>query len=111
MKIDPKKNYKKPLYLLGIASLVGATALCGTGCGDDLQIAGDVPTTTTTELILEGEAQTVETEPVKPSETDEPVVLDGDVTICEPTPTPPVLEGGVSIDDGYYDENGAKVEK
>jgi len=105
MKIDPKKNYKKPLYLIGVASLVGVTALCGTGCGDDLQIAGDVPTATTTELILEGEAQTVETEP---SETDEPVALDGDVAICEPTPTPPVLEGGVPIDDGYYDENGNK---
>lgn len=87
MKIDPKKNYKKPLYLLGIASLVGATALCGTGCGDDLQIAGDVPTTTTTELILEGEAQTVETEP---TETEPPIELEGDVT----------------IDQDYYDENG-----
>lgn len=105
MKIDPKKNYKKPLYLIGVASLVGVTALCGTGCGDDLQIAGDVPTSTTTELILEGEAQTVETEP---SETDKPVALDGDVSISEPTPTPPVLEGGVAIDDGYYDENGNK---
>ena len=105
MKIDPNKNYKKPLYLIGVASLVGVTALCGTGCGDDLQIAGDVPTSTTTELILEGEAQTVETEP---SETDKPVALDGDVSISEPTPTPPVLEGGVAIDDGYYDENGNK---
>ena len=30
MKIDPKHDYKKPLYAAGIATLIGATALFGT---------------------------------------------------------------------------------
>ena len=33
MKIDPKHDYKKPLYAIGVATLIGATALFGTACG------------------------------------------------------------------------------
>ena len=69
MKIDPKHDYKKPLYAAGIATLIGATALFGTACGP--QIAGGM-TIAETEVQLEGEAQTVETEEV---------VLMGETTI------------------------------
>ena len=69
MKIDPKHDYKKPLYAAGIATLIGATALFGTACGP--QIAGGL-TIAETEVQLEGEAQTVETEEV---------VLMGETTI------------------------------
>ena len=69
MKITPAKNYKKPLYAAGIATLIGATALFGTACGP--QIAGGMDIVET-EVQLEGEAQTVETEEV---------VLMGEMTI------------------------------
>ena len=69
MKIDPKHDYKKPLYAAGIATLIGATALFGTACGP--QIAGGMDIVET-EVQLEGEAQTVETEEV---------VLMGETTI------------------------------
>ena len=69
MKIDPKHDYKKPLYAAGIATLIGATALFGTACGP--QIAGGI-TIAETEVQLGGETQTVETEEV---------VLMGETTI------------------------------
>lgn len=33
MKINPEHNYKKPLYAIGIAAAIGATAILGTACG------------------------------------------------------------------------------
>ena len=42
MKIDPKRDYKKPLYAIGAAALIGVTML-GTACGP--QISGDLQTT------------------------------------------------------------------
>lgn len=39
MKIDPKRDYKKPLYAIGAAALIGMTML-GTSCGP--QIAGEM---------------------------------------------------------------------
>lgn len=51
MKIDPKKNYKIPLYALGLASLVGTSLLC-TSCGP--LIAGEMsppPSAETSETI------------------------------------------------------------
>ena len=77
MKIDPKHDYKKPLYAAGIATLIGATALFGTACGP--QIAGGM-TLAETEVQLEGEAQTVETEEVviMGETTIDPNALDGE---------------------------------
>ncbi|MCR4729753.1 MAG: hypothetical protein K5881_02365 [Saccharofermentans sp.] len=74
MKIDPKHDYKKPLYAAGLATLIGATAVFGTACGP--QIAGGM-TIAETEVQLEGEAQTVETEEV---------VLMGETTIDPKAP-------------------------
>ena len=77
MKIDPKHDYKKPLYAAGIATLIGATALFGTACGP--QIAGGMDIVET-EVQLEGEAQTVETEEVviMGETTIDPNALDGE---------------------------------
>lgn len=68
MKIDPKHDYKKPLYAAGIATLIGATALFGTACGP--QIAGGMDIVET-EVQLEGEAQTVETEESEETDAEE----------------------------------------
>ena len=82
MKIDPKKDYKKPLYAAGIATLIGATALFGTACGP--QIAGGISIgETTTEVQLGGDAQTVETEEVElMGEFDIDDVQNNDETVC-----------------------------
>lgn len=54
MKITPSKDYKKPLYAIGIGAAIIATSL--TGCTDPknkLEYAGEVPSeveTTETEL-------------------------------------------------------------
>ena len=60
MKIDPKKNYKIPLYALGVASLVGTSLLC-TSCGP--LIAGEMspPPTEETSEVIESEITEEET--------------------------------------------------
>ena len=52
MKIEQKKNTKRPLYATGTAIL--ATTMIFSGC------SLTTPTTTTTELYLEGEPTTYE---------------------------------------------------
>ena len=79
MKITPSKDYKKPIYAIGLTTAVMALAV--TGCTNPFKkpvdLAGDVqiidPTTTTEEVVIDGE-----------------VALDGDV----------------SIDDGSYNKDG-----
>ena len=68
MKINPKHDYKKPLYAVGIATLIGSTALFGTACGP--QIAGGMDIVET-EVQLGGAAQTAETEAVEETEAEE----------------------------------------
>ena len=116
MKITPAKNYKKPLYAIGIAAALSMTAMATTGC---IGYAGEIQSTTAEteatqkdgtvdgktnktyckpdgddvvlagDVRLEGEA-TVETE----------VELDGDVIVnTDPVETDVRLDGGVSIDD------------
>lgn len=82
MKIDPKHDYKKPLYAAGLATLIGATALFGTACGP--QIAGGISIgETTTEVQLGGDTQTVETEEVElMGEFDIDDVQNNDETAC-----------------------------
>ena len=82
MKIDPKKDYKKPLYAVGVATLIGATALFGTACGP--QIAGGMTIAeSTTEVQLGGEAETVETEEVElMGEIDFDDVQNKEETVC-----------------------------
>ena len=106
MKITPAKDYKKPLYAVGLAATVMTMAV--TGC--------TVPATKSKErskntadyfymnmlggttlvgkepedVALAGDVQVVETD----------VYYDGETTIAEPdTETEPRLEGGARIDD------------
>ncbi|SDX60142.1 hypothetical protein SAMN02910264_00270 [Ruminococcaceae bacterium YAD3003] len=117
MKITPAKNYKKPLYAIGIAAALSMTAMATTGCigyagglettvqeTEETQKDGTVDGKTNKtyckpdgddvvlagDVRLEGEA-TVETE----------VELDGDVIVnTNPVETDVRLDGGVSIDEG-----------
>ena len=78
MKITPSKDYKKPLYAIGIAAAIAAVSL--TGCTDPGRIdyAGDISiaTTETDHVRLTGEV--ADTDPTE-------VELDGEVDIAEST--------------------------
>lgn len=73
-KIEPKKNYKKPLYAVGTLLLVGATAISGAGCGGPQPTT---PTTTTEEVILEGEMDISEPTEESTTETTEFKLVNG----------------------------------
>ena len=91
MKIDPKHDYKKPLYAIGVATLIGATALFGTACGSNENTGRTKSNRDTkpegTEVRLAGE------ETIDPGN----VELDGDVAVVETDPTDVELAGGETI--------------
>ena len=60
MKIDPKKNYKKPLYALGLVTLVGTSVLC-TACGPTLEGEATAPEMDETTEVVESEITEEET--------------------------------------------------
>lgn len=100
MKMNPQKNYRKPLYAIGAAALIAATSL--TGCGGDKKSVSR------------------RSDPTWPTQATEPI-LDGDVVIMgeadiyddddyEPLPEPEQkdyqdiednleIEGGVALYD------------
>ena len=84
MKIDPKHDYKKPLYAAGLATLIGATAVFGTACGP--QIAGGISIgETTTEVALAGETDGPEEDYVElagETTTDTTTFVDEDEAVC-----------------------------
>ena len=90
MKITPSKNYKKPLYAIGIAATIAAVSL--TGCTDPGRIdyAGDISiaTTETDHVRLTGEV--ADTDPTE-------VELDGEVDVTESarTTAKPVITAGI----------------
>ena len=108
MKIDPKKDYKKPLYAAGIATLIGATALFGTACGP--QIAGGISIgETTTEVQLGGDAQTVETEEVElMGEFDIDDVQNNDETVCSVETEPDESEETEAEEEAEEEETEAE---
>ena len=99
MKITQAKDYKKPLYAVGIAAAL--TALAVTGCGDNpgkpVDYAGDIQVVTEyskpdgdivelagdTDVYTEPTDETVETES-RYSDPDDKVCLDGGVEFYEP---------------------------
>ena len=120
MKIDPKHDYKKPLYAIGVATLIGATALFGTACGSnentgrtksnrdtkpegtEVRLAGE-ETIDPGYVELDGVVAVVETDP-----TD--VELDGDVAVVETDPTDVLLDGEAPVDEtGPVLSGGATV--
>ena len=69
MKITPSKNYKKPLYAIGIAAALTAAAI--SGCADPVvQVTGETTTSsapTETEVQLDGDVAIEQTETTKKS--------------------------------------------
>ena len=108
MKIDPKHDYKKPIYAIGVATLIGATALFGTACGPkdshgrikshkdskpeatEVELAGE-ETIDPGYIELDGDVAVVETD-----STD--VELSGEAPVDE---TGPILSGGATVADPY----------
>ena len=82
MKITPAKNYKKPVYAIGVATVLMAMSI--TGCTDPVKYDGDVAVDTdhTNQVDLAGAAD------IRPDETQYSKV-DGDN---------PVLAGEVELD-------------
>ena len=73
MKISPLKDYKKPLYAIGIAAAIAATAL--TGCGE-VEYAGTADTKPTeSQVELSGNVAMVPEETT--SETEKPLITAG----------------------------------
>ena len=81
MKIVPSKNYRKPLYAVGLAAVMLTTAV--TGCTDIVRTDGDTTCETTEEIALAGDVVVSTDGTTEPMETEEPVVLDGEVDVCE----------------------------
>lgn len=76
MRISPLKDYKKPLYAIGIAAAIAATAL--TGCGE-VEYAGTADTKPTeSEVELSGDVAMVPEETT--TETVKPLITDGIVS-------------------------------
>jgi hypothetical protein len=76
MRISPLKDYKKPLYAIGIAAAIAATAL--TGCGE-VEYAGTADTKPTeSEVELSGDVAMVPEETA--TETVKPLITDGIVS-------------------------------
>ncbi len=76
MRISPLKDYKKPLYAIGIAAAIAATAL--TGCGE-VEYAGTADTKPTeSEVELSGDVAMVPEETT--TETVKPLITEGIVS-------------------------------
>ena len=95
MKITQAKNYKKPLYAIGLAATIMAASVSGCtdpGKGPDYAGGMDVRPTETTEVQLDGEIAESITET---SETKS----EGETKIRPSMTTKVRLEGGAPIDD------------
>ena len=89
MKIVPVKNYKKPLYAVGVATCVVACAIAG--CKDPketeeiIELDGDVAIETSeTDVELDGDVAIETSETDGTDETSE-LILDGEVEVADPT--------------------------
>lgn len=103
MKIEPRHDYKKPLYIAGLTTMIGATMLLGTACGDDVAKKIDVRSGHNDPVVeLDGEAQIdPDVELMGETTVDPDVELSGDVAIIE---TEVDYEGGLEIDPEYIDD-------
>lgn len=116
MKIEPRKDYKKPLYMAGVATMIGATMLFGTACGEDTVKGLKVRSghAEIVEPILEGEAQPPELEGETTIDIDYEgdIQIDGEEDIAPPDETEEVeLDGDVVIvdDDDLQLEGGETI--
>ena len=108
MKITPAKNYKKPLYAIGVTAAVMAVAV--TGCTDPfspVRYAGgmqiETGETEGTKTVVKG----------KKIEQTEPVALAGDVAICTDETYDLILEGEAAVEPDWTepdtDDEGGPV--
>lgn len=111
MKITPAKNYKKPLYAIGVTAALMAVTV--TGCTDfSLGIKGGTKETEQVDLAGAADIRTDETTYCKKDADDEPVLagdvaIEGEIAVEEDDDTKminffetkPVLEGGAPIDE------------
>ena len=116
MKITPAKDYKKPLYAIGLATAILAASV--TGCTDPdskSKSRRHNHRTKHTEVQLAGEAQTVETDIEYGGETEvytdpttsEDLQIEGEMTVwTEPTDDDLRIDGGVQICPDYEVDGG-----
>ena len=110
MKITPAKDYKKPLYALGLATAIMAVAV--TGCTDPdskSKTRRHSHRTKHTEVQLAGDTQTVETDidyagdiSIEVPPTTDDLQLAGETEVwTDPTDDDLRLDGGVQICPDY----------
>lgn len=120
MKITQSRNYKKPLYAIGIAAAFTAVAVTGCGGSKPVEYAGELePMTETTDdagIARKGKTNTRETVPLYCKPDGDEVTLMGETTVdyegdvaeytdeTEPVNTnqstdPVTLDGGVEFAD------------
>ena len=114
MKITPAKDYKKPLYALGLATAIMAVAV--TGCTDPdskSKTRRHSHRTKHTEVQLAGDTQTVETDieysgdiDIEVPPTTDDLQIEGEMTVwTDPTDDNLRLDGGVQICPDYTVED------
>ena len=94
MKITQAKDYKKPLYAIGIAAAIVAASVSGCSDPNKINYAGEIDArpTETSEVRLDGEVADTSPETSETKTTSE--------TNKRPTMTTKViLDGGAPIDD------------
>ena len=91
MKLLQSRDYKKPLYALGLAAAIAVTV---TACGNEpIQLMGDTTTAETTEDVqLAGDGETtIDTDYTEPTDLTkydgDDVALAGDVEFFDPDAT------------------------
>ena len=105
MKIEPRHDYKKPLYAVGMTAILGATMLMGTACGDKVKTSLDVRSGSNKSVELDGATTIVEGEiaPEINYEGGETIYPDDDVELAGETAAPEddvELSGDVEIAEG-----------
>lgn len=126
MKITPAKDYKKPLYALGLATAIMAVAV--TGCTDPdskSKSRRHHHRTKHTEVQLAGDTQTIETDIEYGGETEvytdpttsEDLQIEGEMTVwTDPNDNDLRIDGGVQIcpdyevDDDFTDDANSLID-
>lgn len=112
MKIEPRHDYKKPLYIAGLTTVIGATMLLGTACGEDVATKIEVRSGHNDPMVeLGGEAQLAgETDaPYYEGTTDvdyvgeEDILIDDDVELAGDVSVVD-YEGGETVAPEYTEE-------
>ena len=92
MKIEPRHDYKKPLYAVGMTAILGATMLMGTACGDKVKTSLEVRSGHSKEIELDGATTIVEGDIAEPD-----IDYAGEEDVCPDDDV--VLEGETSPDE------------